>query len=61
MVFLEFLERQHIQVIGFAQTSGATFHLTGVQVEKGSQATPFEHEPYSVTLAKCRRYFQDLL
>ena len=37
-------------------TSGATWQITGVQLEEGSQATPFEHEPYSVTLAKAQRY-----
>jgi len=33
------------------------FYLTGVQLEVGSVATDFEHEPYSTTLAKCFRYF----
>jgi hypothetical protein len=32
--------------------------LTGFQVEEGNRATPFEHEPYSVTLQKCQRYYQ---
>jgi len=31
--------------------------ITGVQLEVGSEVTPFEHEPYAVTLAKCQRYF----
>ena len=38
-------------------TTNATWQVTGVQLEVGSQATPFEHEPYSVTLAKCQRYY----
>lgn len=37
-------------------TSGATWYITGVQLEVGDTATPFEHEDYSTTLAKCRRY-----
>jgi len=37
--------------------SSATWQLTGVQLELGEQATPFEHEPYGVTLQKARRYF----
>ena len=38
-------------------TTNATWQVTGVQLEVGSQATPFEHEPKSVTLAKCQRYY----
>jgi len=37
-------------------TSGATWQITGCQLEVGS-ATPFEHEPFSVTLQKCQRYY----
>ena len=38
-------------------TTNATFLLTGVQLEVGDTATPFEHEPYSVTLFKAQRYY----
>ena len=38
-------------------TNGATFYLTGVQLEVGDTATPFEHEPYGVTLQKAQRYY----
>ena len=38
-------------------TSGATFYITGVQLEVGETATPFEHEDYGTTLRKCQRYF----
>jgi hypothetical protein len=34
------------------------FEITGVQVEAGSVATPFETEDISTTLAKCQRYYQ---
>jgi len=37
--------------------SGATY-WTGLMLEEGSQASPFEHEPVGVTLSKCQRYFQ---
>jgi len=39
-------------------TSGATFYITGVQLEVGSTATDFENLPYDVQLQRCQRYFQ---
>ena len=39
-------------------TNDATWHLTGVQLEVGSVATPFEHRSYGDQLLKCQRYFQ---
>jgi len=39
-------------------TSGATWLLTGVQLEVGDTATPFEHRSYGDELAKCQRYCQ---
>lgn len=38
-------------------TVGKTVQWAGVQLEVGSKATPFEHESYGQTLAKCQRYF----
>jgi hypothetical protein len=39
-------------------TSGATFYITGVQLEAGSVATPFEHRQYGQELALCMRYYE---
>ena len=41
-------------------TTGATWYITGVQLEVGDTATPFEHEPYSITLQKCQRYYNEM-
>jgi hypothetical protein len=37
-------------------TNGATFYITGVQLEKGSTATSFDVRPYGTELALCQRY-----
>jgi hypothetical protein len=46
-----------VNVVG---TSGATFYITGVQLEIGTVATPYEFNPYSDQLAQCQRYCQVL-
>jgi hypothetical protein len=43
-----------VSVVG---TSGATFYITGVQLEKGSTATSFDYRPYGTELQLCQRYY----
>jgi hypothetical protein len=44
-----------VSVVG---TSGATFYITGVQLEKGSTATSFDYRSIGTELALCQRYYE---
>ena len=44
-----------VSVVG---TSGATFYVTGVQLEVGTKATPYETQIYSDQLIQCQRYYE---
>ena len=44
-----------VSVVG---TNGATFYITGVQLEVGSSATGFEYRQYGQELALCQRYYE---
>jgi hypothetical protein len=46
-----------VSVVG---TNGATFYITGVQLEVGSSATSFEYRPYGTEFQLCQRYFQTI-
>lgn len=44
--------------VNLATIANSTFYLTGVQLEIGSTATPFERRMYGQELALCQRYYQ---
>jgi hypothetical protein len=44
-----------VSVVG---TSGATFYITGVQLEVGTQATSFDFRDYGRELSLCQRYYE---
>jgi len=41
-------------------TVNSTWEITGVQLEVGEQATPFEHRSFGDELARCQRYYAHL-
>jgi hypothetical protein len=44
--------------VNWINNAGATFYITGVQLEAGSVASPFERRDYGRELMMCSRYFQ---
>ena len=44
--------------VSLVGTNGATFYITGVQLEKGSTATSFDYRSYGTEYDLCRRYFE---
>jgi hypothetical protein len=44
-----------VSIVG---TNGATFYVTGVDLQKGSTATSFDYRPFGTELALCQRYYE---
>jgi hypothetical protein len=49
---------QSTGAVSLVQNSGATLFITGVQFEKGPQATAFDWRPYGAELILCQRYYE---
>ena len=49
-----------VGITSFFDSTDRTFFITGLQMEIGSQATPFEHRSFGEELALCHRYFQSV-
>jgi hypothetical protein len=45
------------QTVNLADNTANYINITGVQLEVGTEATPFEHRPYDMELARCQRYY----
>ena len=49
---------RNVSNLGVGGAVNDYFQITGVQLEVGSKATPFEHRSYGQELALCQRYYQ---
>ena len=52
-------ENTSTDIVNFFDSTSNDFYLTGVQLEVGEKATPFEHRSYGDELARCQRYYQE--
>ena len=52
--------RRAAGITSFFDSTDRTFFLTGVQMELGSVATPFEHRSFAEELELCKRYFYQI-
>ena len=45
--------------VNFADSTDNVLYLTGVQMEAGSVATPYEHQNFNENFSRCARYYQE--
>jgi hypothetical protein len=50
-------KRAYFHQVDLADSTSNYINITGVQLEVGDTATPFEHRPYDMELARCQRYY----
>ena len=50
--------RVHSSQVNLGDTVGNEWYITGIQLEVGEQATPFEHRSFGDELIRCQRYFE---
>ena len=48
------------QTVNLADSTSNYINITGVQLEVGDTATPFEHRPYDMELERCKRYYEKM-
>jgi hypothetical protein len=51
---------RYVGQVNLADAVNNYINFTGVQLEVGDTATPFEHRPYDMELARCQRYYQQI-
>ena len=47
------------QTANITSSNSNTWYITGIQLEVGEQATPFQHQSFGDELAKCQRYYYE--
>ena len=50
--------RVHSSQVNLGDTVGNEWYITGIQLEVGEQATPFEHRSFADELLRCQRYYE---
>ena len=48
----------YLDLIFFSSTTAVVFDFWGIQLEQGSQPTPFEQRPIGIELLLCQRYYE---
>jgi hypothetical protein len=58
-VWANTVARQPTSSVNLIATNGATLYITGVQLEAGTTASPFEYRQYGTELQLCQRYYEN--